>query len=60
MARSRGDEAEDRQSLGRVDERVDDEHLGPVALGDLVDLRMSTALDEERVAIPTDPLQAAA
>jgi hypothetical protein len=39
-------------------ERVDDEHLGPVPLGDLVDLRVRAALDQERVVFPTDPLQA--
>jgi hypothetical protein len=39
-------------------ERVDDEHLGPVSLGDLVHLRVRAALDQERVVFPTDPLQA--
>jgi hypothetical protein len=39
-------------------ERVDHEHLGPVALGDLVHLRMRAALDQERVVLPPDPLQA--
>jgi hypothetical protein len=38
--------------LGRVDEGVDDENLGPVLLGDLVDLGVSAALDEEGLARP--------
>jgi hypothetical protein len=39
-------------------ERVDDEHLGPVPLGDLVHLRVRAALNQERVVFPADPLQA--
>jgi hypothetical protein len=38
-------------------ERVDHEHLGPVPLGDLMDLRVRAALDQERVVFPADPLQ---
>jgi hypothetical protein len=47
-----------RELDGFQTERVDDEHLGPVSLGDLVHLWVCTALDQERIVFPTDPLQA--
>jgi hypothetical protein len=54
----RADGVEIRNLRTPETERVDDEHLGPVSLGDLVHLRVRTALDQERVVFPTDPLQA--
>jgi hypothetical protein len=50
--------AEQDQVLGRVDEGVDDEDLGPVLLGDLVHLRVGAALDQEGVIAAADRLQA--
>jgi len=38
-------------------EGIDDEDLGPVALGDLMDLRVSAALDQEGVLLASDPLE---
>src|SRR5829696_6804532 len=47
----------DGQRLGGEDEGVDHEDLSPVVLGDLVDLWMGAALDQERVLLAADPLQ---
>jgi len=49
--------AENHQVLGRVDEGVDHEDLGPVLLGDLVDQRVGAALDEEGVVAAAQELQ---
>ena len=43
--------------LGRVDEGVDHEDLGPVLLGDLVDQRVGAALDQESVVAAADQLE---
>ncbi len=50
--------AQQHQVLGRVEEGVDDEDLFPVALRDLVDLGVGTALDQEGVVATADPLEA--
>src|SRR6476646_2055286 len=50
--------AEQDQVLGRVDERVDDEDLAPVALGYLVHLRVGAALNQEGALVAADPLEA--
>ena len=47
------------RELGALEtERIDHEHLVPIPLGDLVHLRMGTALDQEGVVLPADPAQA--